>query len=207
MSLVEKLNAATSKKTDDPNFKGFFLLSKNADKVIEGMRKGSSATHEIQISDTFSLNFRLLTSMEEAAVKCFVDKILNEYPYAIDKGSREEVSLIENMKVKLVVASTPPMTVGSSLVQYNSKAQLTYNDASNLTLYELSYLIKEYQSLETRFNPSIELLSEADLAQLIDAIKKQSIALKDLSYSVLLGISTQLIQREQLEDKRLSYSL
>lgn len=205
MSLVEKLSKDTTNQAKHPKSELWDTLSVrkgNQEDLLKALREGSEAQHEVKAGEGCTLILRILTISEEAALNSFVAEVMKYYPYTIDSEHRADVEAIERMKLKVMMASTKPnKRLGASLLNYNADAQLTYLDVSTLTLSELHFILKEYQSLESKYNPSLETLPEKDLVEVIDFVKKSVIQPKDLSYSILLGGFKLLIQQQLQEDK------
>jgi hypothetical protein len=210
MSLMEKLSKDIENKEKHPNQSMWDTLNiakGDQGELLTALRKGTDYSTSFSVGEV-TLTLRLLSVSEESAVLAFVNEILTYYPYVLkDNEKKAEVYSLELLKVKLMMATTPStIKVGSSLLQYNARAQIKYADVSGLTLHELSYLIKEYDALEARFNPRLEMLEESDVVQIIEMVKKSDIVLKDLSYSVLLNIANTLLNESKQLDKILSTS-
>jgi len=211
MSLIEELSKKSTNDKKHPakeQWDAVMRGDENVSDIVNALKKGSDEFYEIQITEDVFLPIRLLTISEEAAVKSFVSTVLEYYPYSkIDDNKREEIKAIEELKIKLMMITTPPMKFGSTFFRYNAAAKLKYSDVSQLTLATLLEIAKEYQSLEARFNPHFEGMEESYVLQLIEYIKKQELKSKDLSYNALLTGFNLLIQENARMDKILSSSL
>lgn len=144
---------------------------------LEAMRMGVNYRQPIVVRN-FKCLMRPLTIAETRIIAGEVATDMNSLP--LD----ERNALTENSQIAkktLQVASTSD--VGAT------DYRLTDHMMERLTPEELEFLFKQYAAVTARCNPSLELLSQADMIKLVDAVKKKEVPLIDLSFLQLLSIA------------------
>lgn len=174
---------------------------------VNTLRENSELQFTVDTGDENNpLRLRVLTAEEENILHYFVqDYISNKLPpIAISNEKRREIEQAAYSKVRLMMSLAPKPKGSLTLKKYNDNSQLSLSDLGSLTYSELAYLMKEYQWVDNHYNPSINTLEKSDIAEIIEAVKKQDLELKDFSYSTLFNITTVLIEQYRQEEEILS---
>jgi hypothetical protein len=144
---------------------------------LEAMRLGVNYRQPIVVRN-FKCLMRPLTIAETRTITEEVTVELNSL--SLDQRN----PLTENTQIAkktLQLASTSD--VGAT------DYKLTDYIMERMTPEEIEYLFKQYSAVTARCNPSLELLSEADMLRLVEIVKKKEVALIDLSFLQLLSIA------------------
>jgi hypothetical protein len=204
---VQSSNSGLKDKETGESWASIFNRKEQDNKYLKALREGTETEYDLEIDGEVCLKMRVLTCHEEVLLSHWVHDYLSKYSNSAlpqDK-QRENENIISSM-LRIMMACTPSSVVGmsSKLKTYNDNSSLPIANICELATQELSWLIKEYQYVDQRFNPQIETLPSSEAWEIIDQIKKHAMELKDLSYPSLLTITTALIEHNKLEDEMLS---
>ena len=165
---------------------------------------GDNTTQTLTSSDkegnAFSLDFRMLTAMEEIKMHTFVNNLKSILPVKIDVGHQHLSDLILGSIVKLMMATTPRMSSSATLINYNSISKLSIADLLDAKTETISLVLKEYESLENKFNPKINNLTKEEIQKMVEWVKKPETPLSVLTYEQSLMALDYLLEQKELQD-------
>lgn len=211
MSIADQIKSSAKTQSGD-SWSTIFHRKADDNRYLQALRAGQQEVYSIPLeeeSDTY-LNMRVLTCHEEVLLSHWTqDYINNFYGSSVPEDKKREREDIVHSMLRIMMACTSPNVTDmkSTIKTYDDNTAFPLCCVSKLKNQELSRLIKEYQYVDQQFNPQIETMSNKEAWEVIEAVKKQDIPLKDLSYPALLSITTALIEHSKLEDEMLSTAL
>lgn len=156
-----------------------------AEDILAKLRAGVREVHEIEIRGTV-IPVRVLSADEMNRIRQEAVK-----DTTIARGDETDKNL-HIQKTTLVMATTVP--VGSA-------PMLSAKILGMLTVDEIAYLFDQYIGVMQRVNPSVETIDAQEFRALVDALKKKSISVKDLSLRQLRGICSHSVDGTPIQEQ------
>lgn len=207
MSILDNLSSDVENNKLDPNNIDFkSILDRNSDDGVDFLCSIGENTTKIMSKQkkdgsVVNINFRMLTSIEEIKMNTFVEKLKSILPVKIHEGHKHLSDLILTSIMKIMIATTPKLSNTATLSDYNINAKLNIKDMLDCTSETLALVLKEYESLENEFNPSISNIKKEEVQKLVEWVKKPEIPLSRLTYEQSLIVLDYLLEQKELEDK------
>lgn len=154
--------------------------------ILRAMRMGVSYYFTISLR-AFTIRMRPLSQSEFLKVTADVQAIIRSSPKDYQNRIAEE---IETAKVIIIQAST------SDIGKHDP--QITDEVLKHFTIHELLALYKQYNAKVEELDPAIETLTDDQVRDYVESLKKKLVSLSDLSISQLKAVTTFLLTREEL---------
>lgn len=210
MSLADRIQESVNNSTrrDEPQEMVMKFSFGKDGMDIEKIKQISNGIHEVHMADLngIKIPFRLLSNKEEMMAKLFTRQVLENYPYKLTQAEKDFFFNTELTKVTLMMAtsSASENLIGKSFIEYVDSAKmnggLTYKDLDRMTNGALKVMWKSYSKLVDEVNNKPYELTEKELYEVIDIIKKHPKSLTDMSYAIIFQIAREMIKKSLQED-------